>query len=94
MGSGQVYAKLLPDGEPFQLTHDSTTKMSPAFSPTGSSVVYSVVAPWETWEVPVLGGEPHILLPNSSSMTWIEGGKRLLFSEIKEGLHNLAGDDG
>ena len=69
MGSGQVYAKLLPDGEPFQLTHDSTTKMSPAFSPTGSSVVYSVVAPWETWEVPVLGGEPHILLPNSSSMT-------------------------
>ena len=87
MGTGQVYVKLLPDGEPVQLTHDSTTKMSPAFSPTGSNVVYSVVAPWETWEVPVFGGEPHILLPNSSSLTWIEGGKRLLFSEIKEGLH-------
>ena len=28
-----------------------------------------------------------MLLPNSSSLTWIEGGKRLLFSEIKEGLH-------
>ena len=28
-----------------------------------------------------------MLLPNSSSVTWIEGGKRLLFSEIKEGLH-------
>jgi Tol biopolymer transport system component len=28
-----------------------------------------------------------LLLPNSSSLTWIEGGKRLLFSEIKEGLH-------
>src|ERR1700686_2627645 len=39
------------------------------------------------WEVPVLGGEPHMLLPNASSLTWIEGGKRLLFSEIKEGLH-------
>jgi eukaryotic-like serine/threonine-protein kinase len=37
--------------------------------------------------VPVLGGEPHMLLPNASSLTWIEGGKRLLFSEIKEGLH-------
>ena len=41
----------------------------------------------DTWEVPVLGGEPHLLLPNSSSLTWIEGGKRLLFSEIREGLH-------
>ena len=39
------------------------------------------------WEVPVLGGEPHIMLPNASSLTWIERGKRLLFSEIKEGLH-------
>ena len=28
-----------------------------------------------------------MLLPNSSSFTWIEGGKRLLFSEIKEGMH-------
>ena len=28
-----------------------------------------------------------MLLPNASSLTWIEGGRRLLFSEIKEGLH-------
>jgi Tol biopolymer transport system component len=40
------------------------------------------VAPWETWEVPVLGGEPRVLFPNSSSLTWIEGGQRLLFSEL------------
>ncbi len=86
-GQGQIYVKLLPDGQPVQLTHDSTIKMAPAFSPDGSRIVYSVVEPWETWEVPVFGGEPHILLPNSSSLTWIEGGKRLLFSEIKEGLH-------
>ena len=87
MGLGQVYVKFLPDGEAVQLTHDSTIKMSPVFSPDGSRVIYSVVGPWETWEVPVFGGEPHILLPNSSSLTWIEGGKRLLFSEIKKGLH-------
>jgi eukaryotic-like serine/threonine-protein kinase len=37
--------------------------------------------------VPVLGGDPPIPLPNASSLTWIEGGKRLLFSEIKAGLH-------
>jgi len=27
------------------------------------------------------------MLPNASSLTWIDNGKRLLFSEIKEGLH-------
>jgi Tol biopolymer transport system component len=31
----------------------------------------------------------HLLLPNASSLTWIEGGKRLLFSEIQEGLHMI-----
>jgi serine/threonine protein kinase len=86
-GAGQIYVKFLPDGQPVQLTHDATRKMSPVFTPDGSSVAYSTVEPWETWQVPVLGGEPHLVLPNSSSLTWIEDGKRLLFSEIKQGLH-------
>jgi eukaryotic-like serine/threonine-protein kinase len=86
-GAGQIYVKFLPDGQPVQLTHDATRKMSPVFTPDGSSVAYSTVEPWETWQVPVLGGEPHLLLPNSSSLTWIENGKLLLFSEIKQGLH-------
>jgi serine/threonine protein kinase/Tol biopolymer transport system component len=84
---GEIYVKLLPGGEPVQLTHDSTTKLAPSFSPDNSQIAYSIVIPFDTWEVPVLGGEPHMLLPNASSLTWIEGGKRLLFSEIKEGLH-------
>ncbi len=87
-GPGQVYVKFLPDGEPVQLTHDSTQKMSPAFSPDGSRIVYGTVIPWDTWEVPVVGGvEPHLMLPNASSLTWIADGKGLLFSEIREGLH-------
>ncbi|MGB6845722.1 MAG: protein kinase [Candidatus Acidiferrales bacterium] len=86
-GPGQVYVKLLPDGQPVQLTHDFGQKLSPTFSPDGSLVAYSTVEGWSTSEVPVLGGEPHILLPNSSSLTWIDGGKRLLFSEIRGGLH-------
>jgi eukaryotic-like serine/threonine-protein kinase len=84
---GDIYVKLLPGGEPVQLTHDSTTKQAPSFSPDNSRIAYGLVGPWDTWEVPVLGGEPHVLLPNASSLTWIEGGKRLLFSEIKTGLH-------
>ena len=84
---GDVYVKLLPGGEPVQLTHDLKTKVGLSFSPDNSQIAYSIAEPWDTWEVPVLGGEPHMLLPNASSLTWIEGGKRLLFSEIKEGLH-------
>jgi serine/threonine protein kinase len=86
--AGDLYVKLLPGGEPVQLTHDSWPKLAPSFSPDNSRISYGFGGgPWDTWEVPVLGGEPHLLLPNSSSLTWIEGGKRLLFSEIKEGLH-------
>jgi serine/threonine protein kinase len=87
IGTGEIYAKFLPDGQPVQLTHDGLHKFSPAFSPDGSVVAYSRVDPWNTFEVSVLGGEPRLLLPNASSLTWIEGGKRLLYSEIKEGLH-------
>jgi len=85
--AGQVYVKLLPGGEPVELTHDSRIKLSPVFSPDGSGIAYRTANPWETWEVPVLGGEPRLLLPNASSLTWIENGKRLLFSEIKKGMH-------
>jgi eukaryotic-like serine/threonine-protein kinase len=85
---GELYVKLLPGGEPVQLTHDSTTaKLSPSFSPDNSRIAYGVAMPFDTWEVPVLGGQPHLLLPNASSLTWIKDGKRLLFSELKEGLH-------
>jgi eukaryotic-like serine/threonine-protein kinase len=87
IGLGEIYVKFLPDGQPVQLTHDGTHKFSPAFSPDGSVVAYSRVDPWNTFEVPVLGGEPRLKLPNASSLTWIESGKRLLYSEIKEGLH-------
>jgi eukaryotic-like serine/threonine-protein kinase len=84
---GDVYVKMLPSSEPVQLTHDKLVKLSPTFSPDGTRIVYGTSDPWDTWEVPVLGGEPRLILRNASSLTWIEGGKRLLFSEIKSGLH-------
>jgi len=85
---GDIYIKLLPSGDPVQLTKDSARpKLSPAFSPDGTRLAYSVVDPWEVWEVPVLGGEPQLMFRNASSLTWIEDGKHLLFSEIKGGLH-------
>ena len=88
-GPGQIYVKMLPGGEPVQLTHDSPAKMmmSPVFSPDGSRIAYTVVIPsFDTWVVPVLGGEPRQMLPNASGLTWIDG-RHLMFSEVKSGLH-------
>ena len=84
---GDLYVKLLPDGEPVQLTHDKRMKLSPAFSPDNSRIAYGTIDPWETWEVPVFGGEPRLLFRNSSSLSWIQDGKHVLFSKIKQGVH-------
>jgi hypothetical protein len=89
LGPGQVYAKILPDGEPVQLTHDNLFKMSPTFSPDGSRIAYTVVDPqfhWDTWVVPTLGGEPQPLLRNASGLAWT-GPRQVLFSEIKMAVH-------
>ena len=88
MTTGQIYAKLLPDGEPVQLTHDKFAKMSPQFSPDGSTIAYTVFAldEFNTWMVPVLGGEPRLMFPNTEGLTWIDSG-HLLFSEFVSGIH-------
>ena len=87
---GQVYVKMLPSGEPVQLTRDNRTKMSPVFSPDGSRIAYSVEGrPWDVWAVPVLGGEPRLWLPNASGLVWLDKSK-LLFSEIKDQRLHMA----
>ncbi len=81
--AGQVYVKILPDGEPKQLTNDNLEKMSPVFAPDGSRIAYTTVDAhneWDTWVVPVLGGEPRLWLPNASGLAWIDK-QRLVFSE-------------
>jgi len=90
LSRGQIYVKLLPNGESVQLTNDPMLKYGPVFTPDGSRVAYTSVVPgqttWDTWTVPVLGGPPTRLLPNASGLTWIGNG-HILFSEIMSGLH-------
>src|SRR5215831_17993526 len=61
-GPGQIYIKMLPSGDPVQLTHDDLNKMSPVFSPDGSRIAYTATEfrKWDTWVVPVLGGDPRL----------------------------------
>jgi eukaryotic-like serine/threonine-protein kinase len=90
-GRGEVYVKILPGGEPVQLTHDQTRKMGPlAFSPDGSRIAYAVDVR-DTWVVPALGGEPSRLLTNASGLSWIESAgdaRHVMFSKsMGTGLH-------
>jgi len=88
LSSGQIYVKLLPNGESEQLTTDEGPKYAPVFTPDGSRIAYTKIAAgsWDTWTIPVLGGQPTRLLPNASGLTWIAD-HLVLFSEIKTGLH-------
>jgi len=90
VGHGEVYVKLLPDGEPVQLTHDGLSKMGPlAFSPDGSRIAYTVGIA-NSWTVPVLGGGPsHWLTVGTPSWITITGDRpRIMFSALTgEGIH-------
>jgi DNA-binding winged helix-turn-helix (wHTH) protein/Tol biopolymer transport system component len=84
----QIYVKILPSGEPRQLTHDPRLKYGLAFSPDGSQLAYSVIKDqgFSTYIVSVLGGEPHLLLDNAAGLTWLSP-DQLLYSRIRSGLH-------
>ena len=88
-GGGQIYVKALPDGEPIQLTSDKLAKMSPVFSPDNSMIAYTTVTSqfvWDTWTVPVGGGNASRWLQNASGLVWLRDG-RLMYSEQTGGLH-------
>ena len=93
-GFGEVYVKLLPDGEPVQLTRDGQRKAGPAvFSLDGTRVAYTIAeGQWDTWTVPVLGGQPSRMLTNAQGLTWIatSAGPRVLFSEWLEARPRMA----
>jgi serine/threonine protein kinase len=87
MGPGDLYVRILPDGEPVRLTRDGVSKMGPVvFSPDGSRIAYtsglnSTMS--GTYTVSVLGGEPSLLLGAASGLSWIDSGsgqRHVLFS--------------
>ncbi len=88
-GPGQIWVKILPNGEPKQLTHDDYAKMRPVFSPDGSRLAYTAGDPEQTrgtWTVPVLGGEPRRWLANAAGLVWKDAAT-IMFSEQLAGAH-------
>jgi Tol biopolymer transport system component/tRNA A-37 threonylcarbamoyl transferase component Bud32 len=92
LSPGQIYVKLLPNGDSVQLTRDDAFKYGPTFTPDGSRITYTqtrFTAEEETWNtniVSVNGGEPAPFLPNASGLTWIDD-RRVLFAEVETGVH-------
>lgn len=89
LSSGQIWLKLLPDGEPIRLTQTTDLIYGPTFTPDGTQVAYTTVdanRAWDTWEVPITGGIPTRLLPNASGLSFI-GPHEVLYSEFKSGIH-------
>jgi serine/threonine protein kinase len=89
-GSGQVWIKVLPDGQPYQLTDSQFRKQTLEFSPDSTRLYFTQVEgpfAWNTYQLPLLGArEPKLWMPNSSGLRWI-GNDRLLFSQISAGIH-------
>ena len=90
---GQVWFKTLPDGDPIELTNLSNSKFGKhtlAFSADGNKIYFTQVEGrfmWNTQEVSLLGGQPpRLFMANATGLTWI-GKDRLLYSEMKEGIH-------
>lgn len=86
-----VYVKMLPNGDPVKVTDDGHNKYGLAFSHDGSHVAYTrwndgTTYQWNTYTVPLPGGTPSLLFANAAGLTWLDE-RRLLYSEIRSGLH-------
>ena len=87
---GQIWFKSLPEGEPFQLTKTPFRKQTISFSQDSSLVYFTQIEgpfAWNTYELPLLGGqEPKLFMANATGLSWIAG-DRVMFSAIRAGIH-------
>jgi Tol biopolymer transport system component len=87
-GRGRIYVKPLPVGESVPLTPSGMAMYGPVFTHDGTRVAYTQTTglAWDTFTVPVLGGEPTRLLANASGLTYLSK-DQVLFAEIRGALH-------
>jgi len=87
---GQIWSKMLPDGEPVQLTRSPQRKHTPAFSLDGTRLYFTQIETsfaWNTYEIPLLGAaEPKLFMANATGLSWVAK-DRVMYSAIKSGIH-------
>jgi class 3 adenylate cyclase/Tol biopolymer transport system component len=89
--SGQVYVKLLPNGESTQITSSLEPKYRPVFSLDGTQVAFTALGQalaWDTWVVPVLGGSPTRFLRNAAGLVWMDS-QNVLFAEVMDNAWHM-----
>ncbi len=87
LGSGQIYVKTLPNGEPRQLTNTPRRKYGPTFSHDGLRIAFTMITDmgvFDTWTVRVTGGDPTELLPKTAGLAYIDD-RRVVYGEIQAG---------
>jgi DNA-binding winged helix-turn-helix (wHTH) protein/Tol biopolymer transport system component len=90
-GTGQIWLKVLPNGEAVQLTDAPGPVWAPAFTPDSARVLFTTInqqhGSWDTWSVPVTGrAEATMVLPNAQALSYI-GPREVMYSEFDVGLH-------
>jgi eukaryotic-like serine/threonine-protein kinase len=86
---GELYVKLLPNGDPIKLTEDGHGKHTLTFTPDGDRIVYTRIDRgfvWDSWQVPVLGGSAAPFMRNASGLTFL-GNDQIMFAEIDKNPH-------
>ena len=81
-GSGDLHlwVQQLPTGEPVRLTKDEANEDYPAFSPDGTKIAFrSDRDGGGIYVVPLLGGEPRLLVPQGTQPQYSPDGRLLLF---------------
>jgi Tol biopolymer transport system component len=82
-GSLDIWVQALPHGEPVRLTHDDANEDYPSFSPNGTEIAFLSERDGGTVRVvPVLGGEPRLLLKRRAQPHYSPDGKYLLLSVL------------
>jgi Tol biopolymer transport system component len=77
-----IWVQALPNGEPVRLTRDDANEDYPSFSPSGTEIAFSSTRDGgAVYIVPVLGGEPRLLIKRAARPLYSPDGKWVLLLE-------------
>ena len=92
LSSGQIYVKLLPNGDAVTTHQPSRAevrarvharRLARRLHAAGSARRYP--ASWDTWTVATQGGEPSLLLPNAAGLVWLDPTHRAVLGDQASG---------